>query len=181
MSMPYWVTILLSPTVASSYEKLWSMLGVAISKDKSLISSTGCLEFANEFLVKSLQKHLSPISLRCLLTVRSTLGILQLGSLYGVSNPNTLFRLAGAGFRTRSRLDSFRRSRRWERLWVVATKPGHGAQLPRQWWIGRGKPLNPYLKGLLVEWLRKETKEIRLIPDELLFDGEREILERTLI
>lgn len=130
MSMPYWVTILLSQ-VASSYEKLLSMLGVAISKDKSLISSTGCLEFAKKFWVQSVQKDLSPISLRCLLTVRSTLGIVQLGSLYGVSNPNTLFRLAGAGERTRSRLYSSRRSRRWERLWVVATKPGHGAQLPR--------------------------------------------------
>lgn len=49
--------------------------------------------------------------------------------------------------------------------------------------IGRGRPINPYLKGLLVERLRRELrpKELRLIPDELVFDGEREILERTLI
>lgn len=36
---------------------------------------------------------------------------------------------------------------------------------------------------LLVEKLRRELKpkELRLFPDELVFDGEREILERTLI
>lgn len=57
------------------------------------------------------------------------------------------------------------------------------SQLPIEWWIGRGRPINPYLKGLLVERLRRELrpKELRLIPDELVFDGEREILERTLI
>lgn len=74
-------------------------IGVTISKDKSLISSIGVLEFAKRYMVRQVQKDLSPISLRALLTVRSTLGMCQLADLYKITNPNVLFRLAGAGFR----------------------------------------------------------------------------------
>lgn len=36
-------------------------------------------------------------------------------------------------------------------------------------WLGRGRPLFPYLRGFLVDYLRKElkTKELKLPPDEL--------------
>lgn len=139
-------------------EELLGKLGVSISKDKSLISETGCLEFAKKYWVKSVSVDLTPISLKALLTVRSTLGLVQLAQLSRVENPNTLFRLAGAGFRARSRLYSSRRSKRWERLWVVSTKPPHSSRLPLEWWICRGKPINPYLKGLIVDLLRKELK-----------------------
>lgn len=42
------------------------------------------------------------------------------------------------------------------------------ATLPTDWWLGRGKPQNPYLYGLLVDWLRKELKpkDLHLAPDE---------------
>lgn len=60
--------------VAKTYEQLLDKLGVSISKDKSLVSNEGALEFAKRFMVKRAQKDLSPISLRALLTVRSTLG-----------------------------------------------------------------------------------------------------------
>ena len=80
--------------------------------------------------------NLSPISMRALLTVRSTLGLTQLCDLYDIRNPNTLFRLAGAGYRVRSRLYSTRRrTRRWERLWVASTKPPGTSRLPIEWWI----------------------------------------------
>lgn len=48
--------------------------------------------------------------------------------------------------------------------------------------IGRGKLINPYLKGIIVDFLRKELrpKELRLVPEEFVFDGEREISERTV-
>jgi len=85
--------------VAKNYEALLGKLGVTISKDKSLISSIGVLEFAKRYMVRQVQKDLSPISLRALLTVRSTLGMCQLADLYKITNPNVLFRLAGAGFR----------------------------------------------------------------------------------
>lgn len=174
--------VIAHPQVAQSYEKLLGMMGVSISKEKSLISHSGALEFAKKFWVKSVQEDLSPVSMRSLLTVRSTLGLSQLAQLYDM-NFKSLARLAGAGFRTRSRLYSTRRSKRWERLWVIATKPPHRSQLPLEWWVSRGRPLNPYLKGLIVEFLRKELKpkELRMVPDEPTFDGEREILERTVI
>lgn len=35
--------------------------------------------------------------------------------------------------------------------------------------LGRGMPLNPYLRGKMIASLRKELK---LAPDELLFDGQ---------
>ena len=129
------------------------------------------------------QKDLSPISMRALLTIRSSIGLCQLCASYGITNPNILFRLAGAGYRTRSRLYSTPRSRRWERLWVVSTKQPGTSQLPLEWWIGRGQPINPYLKGIIVDRLRKELKpkELRVVPEEVVFSAEREILERTVI
>lgn len=39
--------VIAHPQVAAKYEELLGKLGVSISKDKSLISETGCLEFAN--------------------------------------------------------------------------------------------------------------------------------------
>jgi hypothetical protein len=55
--------------------------------------------------------------------------------------------------------------------------------LPLEWWIGRGKPLNPYLRGFILEMLRKELKpkELRVVPNELTFDGEQAISEYTLL
>ncbi|XLR04078.1 hypothetical protein S83_070276 [Arachis hypogaea] len=56
-------------------------------------------------------------------------------------------------------------------------------RLSFEWWIGRGKPFNPYLKGRKVFYLLKELKpkEVRLFPEQLVFDGEREILERNVV
>ncbi|RYR30570.1 hypothetical protein Ahy_B01g055316 [Arachis hypogaea] len=49
--------------------------------------------------------------------------------------------------------------------------------------IGRGLPLNPYLKNKIIACLRKEfkPKELRLPPEQLLFEGELEFNERTVI
>ena len=93
-----------------------------------------------------------------------------------------MFRLGGAGYRVRSRMMSTQ-SKRWERLRVAIGKPSGSRQLPIEWWIGRGKPINPYLKGIIVDYLRRElkSKEIKLIPEEFVFDGEKEILDRKLV
>lgn len=126
----------------------------------------------------------SPVSMQALHTARSTVAICQIAEKYRVCNPRILFRLKGAGYRVMARLYSSYRTRSWERLWVASTKPLSSTPLPIEWWIGRGKPLNPYLKGLIVALLRKELrpKEIRLVPKEMLFgDGESDILEYTLV
>lgn len=66
---------------------------------------------------------------------------------------------------------------------MAASKPPGKGQLPLEWWIGRGKPLNPYLKGIIIAFLRKELRpfDLRLIPEERTFEGERDNLEYTLV
>lgn len=41
-------------------------------------------------------------------------------------------------------------------------------QLPFELWLGRGKPLNPYLRGHLISicWERMKPRELKLIPEE---------------
>lgn len=61
-------------------------------------------------------------------------------------------------------------SKRWERIKAVHRKlMGQRGQLPFEFLLGRGMPLNPYLRGKMIAYLRKELK---LAPDELLFDGQ---------
>lgn len=38
--------------------------------------------------------------------------------------------------------------------------------------LGRGAPLNPYLKGIIIDYLRKEMrpKELSIIPDDLFYN-----------
>lgn len=42
-------------------------------------------------------------------------------------------------------------------------------RLPVDLWLGRGRPLNPYLIGYIVNYLREKMrpKELKLMPDEL--------------
>lgn len=168
--------------VALEYRGLLDKLSVSISDSKSIVSDTGCIEFAKKFWVKRMQKDLSPVSLKSLLSSRTSLGICQLAAKYKVPL-RILFRLAGAGYRVRSRMMTTL-SRKWERLKSIRGKLTHQeGQLPLDFWIGRGLPLNPYLKGKIIDFLRKEfkPKEIRIPPEGLLFDGEVEICERTVL
>lgn len=79
------------------------------------------------------------------------------------------FRLAGAGYKVRARLLSTQ-SKRWERLKAIASKPGRSGpsrrQLPIEFWLGRGFPLNPYLKGKMIVYFREalKPKEIKIFP-----------------
>jgi len=128
--------------VAQEYRNLLQLLNVKVSDAKSLVSCTGCLEFAKRFWVRcnypSQGKDLSPVSARAVLTIRSTLGLCQLAEKYQLSY-KTLFRLSGAGFRTRSRMYSPNSGRKCQRLWAAAMKPPGKSQLPLEWWIGRGQ------------------------------------------
>lgn len=57
--------LITDPHVAPVYANLLDRLGVSISYAKSLVSETGCVEFAKRFLVDRLQVDFSPVSLRC--------------------------------------------------------------------------------------------------------------------
>lgn len=50
--------------VANEYAQALSKLGVQISSQKSLISDTGCAEFAKRFRCHGLRKDLSPVSIQ---------------------------------------------------------------------------------------------------------------------
>ncbi|PHT46098.1 hypothetical protein CQW23_15256 [Capsicum baccatum] len=81
----------------------------------------------------------------------TTLGLCTVSNKYPIGI-SVLQRLYGAGFRVRSRLYSTQ-SKRWERLKAAAQKPNRSHPLPLEYWIGRGNPLNPYLKGKIVDFL----------------------------
>jgi len=73
--------------VAEEYVFLLGKLGVTISLAKSLVSNNDLFEVAKRFWVEGLQKDLSPVSIRALLSVRSTLGLCQLADKYWIDNP----------------------------------------------------------------------------------------------
>nr|QLA48200.1 RNA-dependent RNA polymerase [Medinilla magnifica] len=168
--------------VAYHYRNLLEELGVTISIKKSLISESGALEFAKRFWVKGIQVDLSPISVKALMVSRTCIGIAQLAYRYNIGKLSVIQRLYGAGYRVRARLMTTQ-SYTWERLKAVVSKSGGPNQLPLELWLGRGYPLNPYLKGRLVDFLFEELylKQLKMFPDEMVFDGQREHLERTLL
>ncbi|KAA8537222.1 hypothetical protein F0562_029700 [Nyssa sinensis] len=58
-------------------------------------------------------------------------------------------------------------NRTWRRVYLIVNKPLFGPNL--EWWLGRGCPLNPYLRTHIIYFLREQMrpKELRLIPDDL--------------
>lgn len=50
--------------------------------------------------------------------------------------------------------------------------------MPLELWLGRGRPLNPYLRGFLIDHLRKAYKptELKTKPDNLYEDESCHVL-----
>lgn len=73
--------------------------------------------------------------------------------------------MGGAGYRQLSTIQH-RRNRHFDRVLAMYTKPHSGSL---RMWLGRGRPLNPYLVGLIIDYLRgvMKAKDLKLIPDEL--------------
>lgn len=156
--------IIADKAVASVYAESIRKCGVKISENKSLISSRGCAEFAKRFLVNDLTKDLSPVSCRCLLNYFHPMGLYGLARQYTFVRDSTFCRVGGLGFRGLSTF-KHKRSRTVERhLWML-----YKTRLPLSWWLGRGKPLNPYLTGIVVDLLRTnlKPKELKIVPDNL--------------
>jgi len=55
--------------------------------------------------------------------------------------------------------------------------------LPLELWYGRSRPLNPYLRGVLIDYLRKEMfpKELKVLPSEVIEGSTEDVLSRTLL
>lgn len=115
------------------------------------------------------------------------MGLSTIARQYSIRKLSVLFRLGGAGYKVLANLHH-RRSRRWERLWVVLQRPDGDSPLAFEWWLGSSRPLDPYLNGRLREKVLKEVRprELRLpggsyLEDGLITDAELEILERTVM
>lgn len=153
--------------VAKRYRELVELIGVQISASKSLESNIGGFEFAKQFWIKT--KNLSPVSAKALLSMYNFLGLVQIADKYECST-SCLIRLAGGGYRVRSRILSSKIYHRWKRLRVISERQKCWALLPVEWWFGRENRLNPYLKGTIVAWRleRLKPKDLELIPDQYL-------------
>lgn len=58
--------VIAHPGVAKEYQRIMSDCETSISKEKSLISHSGCLEFAKRFMCNGVTEDLSPVSFRVL-------------------------------------------------------------------------------------------------------------------
>lgn len=152
--------------VAQVYKDSLSRLEVKISEPKSLISDTGCIEFAKRFIVRDASKDISPVSIKAVLNAHHPYGLYAIANKYKIKRLSTFCRLGGAGYRTLASLPQTR-SKKWKRYWSMWNK----LNLPLDLWLGRGRPLNPYLRGYIIAHLRTvlKPKDLRIPPEELFF------------
>ena len=133
--------IIANKDVATMYRRVLKELGVTISEQKSLISDSGCGEFAKRFRVRNMSVDLSPVSIRALKNFYNPYGLYAVMEKYSIKRFSTLCRIGGLGYRGLSTLTSSP-SKRTRRLWAMFQKTVFRFSL--KWWIGRGGPLNPY-------------------------------------
>lgn len=137
--------------VAEVYEQSLKGLGVDIFYQKSLISSTGCAEFAKRFRVRGLTRDLSSVSFRSLLNSHHPFGLMAVHHKHPGCRVTTLARVGGAGYKALAR---FYQSRSYHGM-AVYTK----STLPFFfYWLG----LEPLPSWLYYRFLkeRNETKGI---------------------
>ncbi len=172
--------------VAREYRALLGELQVKISEAKSLVSPHGALEFAKQFWVtrNGQSINLSPVSAKAVLAANSHIQYQQLAKRYNLS-VKTVVRLAGGGYRVLGRLNSPTLTRRWKRILALSHKLLVGSsELPLDFWIGRGNPISPYLKGILVQRVREahKLKQLVLPPKEMWWsEGEQDNAEYTTV
>lgn len=164
--MLYSVMMLLSPipewpSKEPSYLMIWVLLLVLVYPNHSFLTlavlslQRGSWFHMGQSIFLPYQSSVSSITTILMACLPFTINRVSRGFLSSVG-------LVG-GYRTLAKLSHHssptvrRRKAMWTRL-----------SLPLEWWLGRGKPLNPYLKGYLVEYLRKECRpgELRLAPEE---------------
>lgn len=119
------------------------------------------------------------MSIRCVQNSFHPNGLMAIHQRYGVKRFSTLCRIGGSGYKTLGSLAKSksvtvkRRRAMWYHLY-----------LPMDLWLGRGCPLNPYLKGYFVEYLRRDLRprDLRVCPDEMFeMPGMKEFQEWSLL
>jgi len=121
--------------VADRYLEIMERIGVKISIPKSLVSHTGCVEFAKRFRMGKVD--LSPISFKSVFTLIPPV----IGSLvnrvaeFRPVRRSEPFRWLGAGYRILGQ-SMYPKStgRRWKRYHLLLTSPKGPFPLPHLWW-----------------------------------------------
>lgn len=107
-------------------------------------------EFAKRFRVRGMSRDLSPISIKALKNFFNPYVLIAIDGIYSVRRFSTLCRIGGMGYKGLSNLDK-KRPKRFEQVWCMRIKKNFPSM---EWWLGRGYPLDPYLKGVMVDYLR---------------------------
>lgn len=108
-----------------------------------------------------------------LMTVLSRIRMYAIFNKYPMTWKQVL-RVSGAGYKTMARMQN-PRNRFHERLFRMYLKPGLSSTLPLDWWLGRGCPLNPYLRGFVIDYLRSVMKPRDLVVPSLEMPGRENV------
>lgn len=99
--------------------------------------------------------YLSPVSLSALKNFYHPYGLMTIANRYSVRRFSTVARIGGAGYRQTAKIH-----------WSSSIKRILGlfqkGQLPVDLWLGRGLPLNPYLRATLIHKIRERIKPVSL-------------------
>lgn len=115
--------VIADTAVRDIYLTLLGRIGVKVSVDKCLTSSTGGCEFAKRFRLKRMTLDVSPLSIKKLLSINSPLGWYSyITTINRKLRVSTELRLMGVGFKACSRpLNSVKHGIRVKRLLIMRT------------------------------------------------------------
>lgn len=118
--------------VAEEYQKIMKDAEVTISKEKSLISFTGVMEFAKRFITDLGTQDLSPVSFKVL----NLTGGFVPAFIFQVLRVSlqTSYRLRGGSYRVYTNRGT-PKSRRWLRHWLLACSPSGILPVPIDIWF----------------------------------------------
>lgn len=149
--------VIADESIAKEYLRIMEECGVEISREKSLISSSGACEFAKRFRTDLGRVDLSPVSAKVLMLFGGFMPPFYYHDL-GVSFQNSI-RLRGGGYRAYSASEFVRenKSRKWFRHWLSfryeALKRlfrGSSSSAFRLWvTLGSEGPVCPYRYGVV--------------------------------
>jgi hypothetical protein len=133
------------PGVAREYSVIMEEAMGIISKEKSLVSTNGCCEFAKRFIINNHRQDRTDVSPLSIPLIKSCSGFTAafVFKKLGCSFQNT-FRLKGGGYRVYSRIrlhntqniNIFRSlSRRWRRHWLTMYSPSGVIPLSFELWL----------------------------------------------
>lgn len=109
--------VICDKAIALVYKEVLKYLQVKISEGKTLISHSGCAEFG--FLVRGLEKALSPVTIKSLLGAHLPANRFALSHRYTIKRFSTFRRLGGRGYKSCGKLPTFNPTDREKLDWCM--------------------------------------------------------------